>query len=102
MINESLIKELEKFEPTGYGNFAPVFITKGVNVREAKLVGTDGKHLKLKLSQNEVVFNAIWFNIPSGYILDSSILCDVAYTIETNTWNGRSQIQLKVKDIKVV
>ena len=102
LINESLIKELEKFEPTGYGNFAPVFITKGVNVREAKLVGTDGKHLKLKLSQNEVVFNAIWFNIPSGYILDSSILCDVAYTIETNTWNGRSQIQLKVKDIKVV
>lgn len=101
-INIKLVKELQQFEPTGYGNFQPVFMSSKVKIMEAKAVGSDSKHLKLKLSQDKTVFDAIWFNSSITYNLLPNTLVDIAYTIETNIWNGRSQIQLKIKDIKVI
>ncbi|KKP47758.1 MAG: Single-stranded-DNA-specific exonuclease RecJ [Candidatus Woesebacteria bacterium GW2011_GWA1_33_30] len=99
-IDNDLVKALESFEPTGYGNFSPVFMTEGVKVVEIKPVGSDGKHLKLKLSQNGIVFDAIWFSFSKSLALIPNSSVNVAYTIETNTWNNHSQTQLKVKDIK--
>lgn len=101
-ITENLVKNLQKFEPVGPGNFPPVFMSKNVKVVESKPVGTDGKHLKLKLSQNGITFDAIWFGFSSAYTLVPSALCDVVYSIETNTWNGHSQLQLKIKDVKLL
>ena len=100
-INDDLVEELQKFEPTGYGNFPPVFMTKNVGIKEVKPVGTDGKHLKLKLSQDGIILDAIYFGGASNHqSLVTNHLYAVAYTVEQNTWNGRSQIQLKIKDIK--
>ena len=99
-IDNDLVKALESFEPTGYGNFSPVFMTEGEKVVEIKPVGSDGKHLKLKLSQNGIVFDAIWFSFSKSLALIPNSSVNVAYTIETNTWNNHSQTQLKVKDIK--
>lgn len=97
-IIDDLVKEIEKFEPTGYGNFSPVFMSKNVKVVEVKPVGSDGKHLKLKVEQNNVVFDAIWFNNNQLLIINNQY--DLAFTIEQNIWNSKSSIQLKIKDIK--
>ncbi len=75
-------------------------------VRDARLVGRDQKHLKLSLntlnSPNTLTFNAIAFNMASLYpqlLPDKPI--DIAYTIILNEWNGRKNIELKIKDIKL-
>ncbi|MEK7536622.1 MAG: single-stranded-DNA-specific exonuclease RecJ [Patescibacteria group bacterium] len=99
LINQELVDEIKKFDPTGQGNYSPVFVSKNVEVKEAKIVGQEGKHLKLKLSQNEIVFDAIAFGFANDQKLNANGVVSVAYTIEENVWNNKSSIQLKIKDI---
>jgi len=95
-IDKVLVDELKSFEPTGQGNYSPIFVSKKVEVKEVKPVGQEGKHLKLKLVQNGIVFDAIWFN--SNFVPKEKV--DIAFSIEENVWNNKTSIQLKIKDIK--
>lgn len=101
-IIKSLVEELKSFEPTGQGNYSPIFMSSNVVIKESKPVGQEGKHLKLKLEQNGITFDAIWFN--TQYKVHSTEYkdkVDIAYSIEENVWNNKTSIQLKVKDIKI-
>ena len=98
----ALAEKLQEFEPTGLGNPIPTFCSREVEVIDARVVGADGKHLKLKLKQGNTFFGAIAFGF--GELLakitpDTKI--DIAYAIEVNSWNGSREIQLKVKDISI-
>ncbi len=103
-LNYELLEELEQFNPIGLGNPSPVFTTKKVKIVEVKTVGKDAKHLKLKLKQNNVFFDAIWFSPPINYLtnLSTNQFADIAYSFEDNTWNGNKSLQLKVKDLKII
>lgn len=102
VVNEGLISELEKFEPTGVGNPIPSFVTKKVNVLDARTVGFEGKHLKLKLEKEGTVFNAIAFGLGDYLLkLSQNQKCDIVYSPFRNSWRGYENIELKVKDIKV-
>lgn len=97
VVTEELWKKLRAFEPFGFGNPEPVFATKHVTVREARLVGAEGKHLKVKIDGLE----AIAFNFGKLYgKLQPDASIDIAYTIALDTWNGNKRLQLKIKDIK--
>ncbi len=96
-ITIDLVEELKKLEPYGYGNSQPIFMSEKVKILEVKTVGSDGKHLKLKLEQNGIKLDAIWFN--TQYKVQSTKYIDVAYSIEEHTWNSKTSIQLKIKDI---
>lgn len=101
-INRELYDGLKEFEPTGLGNFPPLFITKKVEVLEARIVGRDNSHLKLKLRKNDVVFDAIYFNPPSTVHRSLSTKpVDIVYSIEENIWNNHTSLQLKIKDMNV-
>lgn len=100
-INYDLYFKLKEFEPTGLGNPSASFVTKKVEVVEARTVGRDATHLKLKLKQNQIVLDAIAFgfgNLLPNLTSDKKI--DVVYFIEDNSWNGGKSLQLKIKDIK--
>lgn len=97
-ITKELVEELKKFEPSGQGNYSPVFASSKVAIKEVKPVGNEGKHLKLKLEQNGKVIDAIWFN--SQYKVHSTEYIDIAFSVEENIWNNKTSIQLKIKDIK--
>ncbi|MFZ3301871.1 MAG: single-stranded-DNA-specific exonuclease RecJ [Microgenomates group bacterium] len=102
LIDKNLVDELKQFEPTGQGNYSPVFSSKNVKIIDNKTVGSDGKHLKLKLEQNGIKFDAIWFNAKSDFISSNPVKADVAFTVEENIWNNKTSIQLKIKDIKTM
>jgi len=95
-IDNELVKFLKQLEPFGQGNYPPIFKTENVEITETKTVGSDGKHLKLKLKQNSKILDAIWFNSQS---ITTNSQCTIAYTIEENIWNNKSTIQLKIKDL---
>lgn len=101
LINKELIEELNKFEPVGPENYVPIFLTNNVIVKEVKTVGSDGKHLKLKLEQNGIKFDAIYFGgVNNGHTVKENSIINCAYSIEENVWNNKTSIQLKIKDIK--
>lgn len=97
-----LIRLLKLMGPFGPKNLRPVFVSRSVNVvGQPVIVGNN--HLKMSLEQNGVVMPAIGYNL--GDFIDlvgsngSSIDC--AYVVEENTWNGRKELQVRLKDIRV-
>ncbi|QQG42076.1 MAG: single-stranded-DNA-specific exonuclease RecJ [Candidatus Woesebacteria bacterium] len=102
-INPELVEWVKKFEPSGLGNPSPIFVSKNVEIISVKTVGRDSKHLKLKLKQNEHIFDSIFFGGGEIYSklktgADSNI--NIVYHLEENVWNGRSAIQLKIRDLR--
>jgi single-stranded-DNA-specific exonuclease len=97
-----LLKQLKRFEPFGLGNPMPTFVARKLHVVDARTVGREGKHLKLKLKSNGVVFDAIAFGMGDLFVkLSTGKKVDVVYTFEENVWNGNRSLQLKIKDIKM-
>jgi single-stranded-DNA-specific exonuclease len=100
-LKPDLLKELDRLQPTGYGNPEPVFVARNVQIKSSRTVGVDGKHLKLTVSDGRYTFDAIGFRL--GDRLESLPLrLDVLFTFEANTYNGRISLQLNLKDIKSV
>lgn len=102
-LNFDLLKNLERLQPTGYGNPEPVFITREVKVQSRRAVGADGKHLKLSLTDGRFTLDAIGFRLGDRFgnqLVDLPAQVDVLYTFEANEFNGRVSLQLNLKDIK--
>jgi len=100
-ITKKLFDEIKKFEPFGEGNPEPIFVTHGVKVKEAKKVGKDSIHTKLKLIKDSVELPAILFN--HGEIGDQLYYgkdIDVVYKITENEWGSRRNLELKIEDLK--
>lgn len=94
-----LLKHLEYFQPTGYGNPEAVFVSRNVQVKSSRTVGADAKHLKLTLTNGSLTFDAIGFRL--GHLLgELPARVDVLYTFEVNEFNGRTSLQLNLKDVK--
>ncbi len=94
-----ILEDLHQLEPTGRGNPEPVFASRNVEVRQARTVGREGKHLKLLLRAGRNTFDGIAFR--QGYWLeDMPEALDIAYRFEVNEFRGRSTLQLNIKDIK--
>jgi single-stranded-DNA-specific exonuclease len=95
---------LERFEPHGPGNMKPVFMTRNVFVHNSRLL--KGQHLKLTLFQPNTPsckLEAIGFFMPELYeICQENQPLEIAYTLETNTWNDKSRLQLNIKDIRMM
>jgi len=94
-----ILEDIHKLEPTGRGNPEPVFASYDVEVRYARTVGREGNHLKMTLQAGANTFDAIAFR--QGFWKEEMPeRIDLAYRFEINEFNGRSSLQLNVKDIK--
>jgi single-stranded-DNA-specific exonuclease len=101
-ITTKLYKAIQELAPFGIGNPEPLFVSIGVTVEDAMPVGREKKHLKLKVSGDGKTFDAIAFGLGEmGSDLKVGSLIDIAFTIDENTWQGKTKLQLKVKDIKI-
>lgn len=100
-LGQELLALVKSFEPTGLGNPAPLFATRGVSVADARLVGRESTHLKLVLEESGTKLEAIAFGLGGIYqSLSSATKIDIAYALEENTWNGNTILQLKIKALK--
>ena len=99
-LNFDVLKHLSYLEPTGYGNPDAVFVSRDVKVRSSRTVGSDGRHLKLSLEDSSgAAYDCIGFRMGD---LQKSLppRVDVMFNLEANEWNGRTTLQLNLKDIK--
>ena len=103
-ITPKFVRILKQFAPFGPGNIAPVFLTRNViDAGFSRAVG-NRKHLKLSVMQQgntENVFSGIAFQKGDLYerIHDKEPFT-MCYHIEENFWQGKTTLQLNVKDIK--
>ncbi len=98
-------RQLNRFQPFGPGNSAPVFMTRGASNRgDAKLVGAECDHLRMDLMQRQKPYTtipAIAFQQPTHYEwVRSGRPVSVCYQIVENHYRGTVSTQLRVKDIK--
>lgn len=105
-VTEEMLAELEELEPFGCDNPTPLFCARNLEVKNASTVGADGKHLRLRLSDSEVTLSAIGFGLGSlkNTILNppsSTLGVDVVFTADWNEFQGRREIQLNLKDVRV-
>jgi len=91
------IRRFNSFAPFGPGNPEPLFYAGPCDVVDSRKVG--GRHLKMKVRQNEAVLEAIGFGLaeevpaprgPTNFI----------FTPEIDRWQGREKIQLRMIDFE--
>ncbi|MBL4715513.1 MAG: single-stranded-DNA-specific exonuclease RecJ [Bacteroidia bacterium] len=102
-ITPKFFRILKQFGPFGPSNMNPLFRSDNVeiNKKNIRVVGND--HLKLSIKQNgSPIFDAIAFGQGSKLEeVKSGNPINICYNIKENEWNGRTTIQLDVKDIQL-
>lgn len=96
-----LCRLLRHAAPFGQGNPAPVFAVRGVDVAGyPRVVGRN--HLKLTLAADGVHLDAVGWGMGERLreVHPAAGPFDVAFKLEENTWNGRTQLQAKLVDIR--
>ncbi len=85
-IKKDIVKELELLEPFGERNKTPIFVYKNLKIDSIRAL-SEGKHLKLILKDDNILLNAIGFNL--GYLSEEYTIgdkVDVAGTLEINNF----------------
>ena len=95
---------IEQMAPFGPSNSRPVFMTKGViDNGSGRLIGQDKNHLKLAItdSDNSKTLDGIGFGMSDYFstIKDKQPF-DVCFVLDLNEWNGTSNLQLRIKDVR--
>lgn len=94
---------LAQMEPFGPENDKPVFCLRHVYASSYRLL--KGEHLKLSLTDEDGKINldAIGFNMKDKEdFVAPGMAFDCLVTLDKNTWNGKSTLQLQVRDLREV
>ena len=96
---------IKQFGPFGPKNMKPIFMSTGLRDNGyGKKVGAEGDHLKLNIiaGADNKTYNAIGFNLGNKINrINNGQSFEAVYTIEENTWQNITSLQLNLKDIRL-
>lgn len=101
-LNPFLIDLIAKLAPYGKDNPSPTFVLENASIGAQRLLGAEGKHLKLILHGNnpkEPVEGLIW-NVGGKEKLNPMSPYHFVVSPELNTFNNVSKVQLIIQDFK--
>lgn len=103
VVSFELFSALRNLGPFGMANPEPVFVSREVEVIDARAIGRDRSHLKMVVSQNNMpTIEAIAFGLGElAQSLKPGSKIDIAYVVDENEWNGQKTLQLKIRDITI-
>lgn len=96
------LKNVERLAPFGMDNNKPVFWLKDFTVLQARTMGQENAHLKLKVSQDDKEVDVVAFN--QGKLVQEfqqTQNLELAVTLSVNVWNGQTTLQLMLVDARV-
>lgn len=100
-IGPELWRDLKKLAPFGQGNREPVLVIRGVAIQSIRHLGKKSEHLKLSLLVGSKTLDAIAFSMAAVQShLTEGMNIDVAFVLGENSWNGRTNLQLRVVDVR--
>jgi single-stranded-DNA-specific exonuclease len=103
-VTPRLMKLLKMLGPFGPDNNHPVLVTRNLTLVGApNIIGSEKTHLKFKVRQKNHVIDAIGFGMAdyADQLRAQPNRVHLAYTLEENTWHGKTSTQLRIKDIVV-
>jgi len=101
------VKEMESLAPFGAGNPRPLLAASDVElIAPPKVIGKSGQHLSLQLSQNNAKLRAVAFGKADEFESLKNIWTQgscptrlsIAFSPLINTFAGRTQVEIQVKD----
>ena len=102
-VSPGLMREIALLSPFGEGNPEPVFAIKNVAVVDYKAIGKGKNHLSLTVIQDGHSMRGVAFFAEHLIQLldDGNTELDVAFTPVWNTFNGRTSLEMRIKDMKI-
>ena len=103
---EKTVRSVLRMAPFGPGNQRPVFMSKKVLLdSEPKFMGKNREHCRMTLRADEyssTQFKAVFFR---GAEVCNSLKTmdklDIVYDVSLNHWNGHSEVQIRIKDLRL-
>ena len=97
LLTLEFLGEYELLQPFGSGNPQPIFVARGVHTSRAP-IHMKNNHLRLALCQDRHERDAVFFGGGEHPLPEPP--WDVAFTVDRNTFRGRTSLQLIVQDIR--
>ena len=102
-LNFNFFKIIEQMGPFGPNNLKPIFCSRNcISTSQTRTVGKDNQHLQVYIKSKNKIYKGIAFG--RGDILNKinkSKGFDILYSIEQNSWNGNTELQLVIVDLKL-
>ena len=100
-VTDDFMELLEKFAPFGPQNMRPVFLTRNCEIiGRPSVVGNN--HLRMRVRKGSTVIDVIGFGFGDMLSqISTGSLVDSVYTLEYNTYNNVTRVQMRIKDIKL-
>jgi single-stranded-DNA-specific exonuclease len=97
------VEWIEALEPYGLGNPRPVLAASELRVAgDPRFVGERKNHVQLRLNQGHTTLKAVGWNMADRLRhVASGTICSAAFVPSINEWNGRREVQLEIRDLKV-
>lgn len=101
-VTVKLCEELQKLEPFGPGNEAPLFFLSKALVQDATRLGQTGDHLKFWVRKGLKRFceGVAWGRSDLYEIFATREEADLLVRLETNSWNGKTSARLELVDCR--
>ncbi|MCB9915877.1 MAG: single-stranded-DNA-specific exonuclease RecJ [Planctomycetes bacterium] len=101
-MGEELMRQLERLEPHGERNEAPVFLSRDLRLAQPpRVVGADGTHLILQLRRGDRVLKGMAFKMAArAKELAMGRPLDVVYSPRWNTFRGQTNLEVLVHDFR--
>lgn len=97
-LSKSMVKKLDQFSPFGFKNPQIILATHGMQISDVRTL-SEGKHLKFRADGIDAI--AFGMGEMAKKLVNVNVT-DLAYVLEINKFNGRENLQLKVKDVRVI
>ncbi len=98
-----LLDQVRLLEPFGQGNPEPLWASFNLRVVEARTMGAQQQHLKLRVHDGAGQMGEVvaWNEGHRRPEFLGRARVDIAFTLEVNEWQGRQRIQMKAKQVRL-
>ncbi len=95
------IRSLSLLEPFGTNNEIPVFAIQGAVIGAVSPIG-EGKHLRLRLTQGDGEYQAVYFGMTvDQFPYQTGDKVDALVSVEINSYNGQERLSIKIKEMRL-
>ena len=96
-LEDSLLEAQDRIEPFGCANSQPILFTRAISPATTPRVMKE-KHLKIEFAVGRSRLPAVYFNASLDGLPRPP--WDVAFTLEWNSWQGRTESQMRIVEIR--
>lgn len=98
ILSPEITELCSRLEPFGKDNPTPLYLTRGVRVTNAGFVGSNGQHLKLKVSSGGRSIDALAWNYPGEW--GGYATADLVFQLAEDNYRGERRPYLRIDDLR--